>query len=268
MERTDINRLEVIERESDRFAEVLASTDPAAPVPTCPGWTADDLLWHLTEVHLFWAQILRDGVMSDEEVERIEESKPTRPADTAGLLGLREHATLQLLSQLTELGDDESRWSWWPPEQTVGFTRRMQTYEATMHRVDAELTAGVERSRIAPEVAAGAVDHCVDVMWGWEPDNATDERTGVIEFVASDTGDRWLVDIGRFHGTGAQSGKEFDLPRARRAEEGSTVTGTVTGSVEDLALWAWGRADVDSVPIEGSDATVAAVRRLIEQGIQ
>ena len=268
MGRSEINRLEVIERESDRFAEVRSTTDPAAPVPSCPGWTADDLLWHLTEVHLFWAGILREEALTDDDSERLEEAKPPRPEDTAGLLGLREHATLQLLSQLTELGDDEVRWSWWPPEQTVGFTRRMQTYEATMHRVDAEQAAGVDVSPIPPEVAAGAVDHCVDVMWGWQPDWATDETAAVIELIASDTGDRWLVDVGPWFGTGPESGNEFDQARARRAAEGAQVSGTVTGSAEELALWAWGRADVDSVTIEGSDEAVGAVRRLILQGIQ
>jgi hypothetical protein len=45
----------------------------------------------------------------------------------------------------------------------------MQTYEATMHRVDAELTADLPTGPIAPDVAVGAVDHAVDVMWGWRP---------------------------------------------------------------------------------------------------
>ncbi len=50
-----------IARETDRFAEVLHTTDPTAHVPTCPDWTADELAWHPTEVHAFWARILRDG---------------------------------------------------------------------------------------------------------------------------------------------------------------------------------------------------------------
>ena len=86
------------------------------------------------------------------------------------LLALREQATTALLDQLGRLDDAEPRWTWWPADQTVGFTRRMQTYEATMHRVDAELTAGLSIGTIAPDVAAGAVDHAVDVMWGWLPD--------------------------------------------------------------------------------------------------
>lgn len=263
-----MDRLEIIARESDRFAEVLADCAPDAACPTCPEWTAQDLLWHLTGVHLFWSRVLGEDIRTDEAAEAAQSSEPERPADVPGMLGLRKNATLHLLDQLAHHGDDEARWTWWPADQTVGFTRRMQTYEATMHRVDAELTAGSEVSPIAPDVAAGAVDHCVDVMWAWEPVGSSDETAAVVELVASDSGDRWLVDVGRFYGTGVRSGKEYDIARARRATEGSEPTGSVTGTAEQLALWAWGRAPIDSVQIAGSDDAVAAVKRLIEQGIQ
>ena len=267
-----MDRLGIIAREADRFAAVLADCDPDAQCPTCPEWTAQDLLWHLTDVHHFWSRVLGEDIRTDEAAEALDESPPERPADVRGILGMRENATLRLLEQLTNLSDDEPRWSWFPVDQTVGFTRRMQTYEATMHRVDAELTAGKEVSPIAPDVAKGAVDHCVDVMWeaigAWLPDGFKDESLAVVELVASDTADRWLIDIGHFSGVGATSGKPFDYARARRATEGSQPTGTVTGTVEQLALWAWGRAPVDSVEITGSDEAVAATRRLIEQGIQ
>ena len=48
-----------IHRQSELFAAMLAETDPAARVPTCPDWNAADLLWHLITVHAFWAAVLR-----------------------------------------------------------------------------------------------------------------------------------------------------------------------------------------------------------------
>src|SRR6185312_10928831 len=51
----------------DPFARIGADTsaladaverDPAAPVPSCPGWTAADLAWHLLEVQFFWATVV------------------------------------------------------------------------------------------------------------------------------------------------------------------------------------------------------------------
>ena len=72
----------------------------------------------------------------------------------------------------------------------------MQTYEATIHRVDAELTAAQPISVISPDVAAGAVDQAVDVMWGWMPEGAAYEPRAVVEFIASDTDQRWLAEVG------------------------------------------------------------------------
>jgi len=37
----------IIRAEAQRFADVLAATAPDARCPTCPEWSASDLLWHL-----------------------------------------------------------------------------------------------------------------------------------------------------------------------------------------------------------------------------
>ena len=44
-----LDLLAAVRAESARFADALEATDPAAPVPTCPDWTAADLLWHLAQ---------------------------------------------------------------------------------------------------------------------------------------------------------------------------------------------------------------------------
>ena len=260
-----IDRAAVIRAEAERFAAVLADTSPGARCPTCPDWNAADLLWHLTEVHTFWATVLGEDARSDDGAAAAEQHKPERPAAVAAMLPVRATATAALLEQLARLGDAEPRWSWWESDQTVGFTRRMQTYEATMHRVDAELTAGVDVSPIAPAVATGAIDHCADVMWGWMPDWADYESLTTVALVATDTGQGWLLDVGHWTGTGPQSGKAFDEPRAVRAGDGAEPAVTVTGPVQDLALWAWTRGG--TVAITGDDAGVAALQALIRRGM-
>src|SRR6185312_3658374 len=184
---------------------------------------------------------------------------PDRPTTMTDLLAQRERATTALLDQLGRLDDAQPRWTWWPPDQTVGFTRRMQTYEATMHRVDAELTAGVPVGAITDDVASGAVDHAVDVMWGWMPEGATYRADGVVELVATDTGAQWLVEVGAWT---APSGKS--APRAAPAQVGDPST-VVTGPVQDLALWAWTRGG--TVGISGEPASRDALAALITQGM-
>jgi uncharacterized protein (TIGR03083 family) len=259
-----MDREAVIRTESQRFADVLAETPGEAAVPTCPDWTATDLLWHLSEVQLFWAGILGRAALTEEDVEAVEQGQPKRPTAIEELLALRERGTASLLDQLGQLTDEQPRWSWFDPDQTVGFTRRMQTYEATMHRVDAELTAGLSIGPIAADVAAGSIDHAVDVMWGWMPEWAEYKTSAIAEFVASDTGQHWLVELGRWSGTGPQSGKHFDSRRAIRATAGMPTV-TATAPLVDLALWAWTRGG--TVEITGEPPARAALDDVIAGGM-
>ena len=261
-----MDHIEVIRSESQRFAEVLAHAAPDAPSPTCPDWTASDLLWHLIEVQDFWAGVLATGALSDEQMQAIEAAKPERPASVDAMLPLRQRATESLCGQLARLGDHEPRWTWWPPDQTVGFTRRMQVCEATMHRVDAELAAGVRRTAIGREVAVALVDQCVDVMWGWLPDWASYEPIGVVELLAADTGHRWALEVGHWTGTGPESGKAFDWPTGHRAAPDAASSTMAVAPVVDLALWAWNRGGL--IETVGDTDTLAALGTLIDHGIQ
>jgi uncharacterized protein (TIGR03083 family) len=254
-----MDRLAIIDAEARSFAEALSSVDAAARCPTCPDWTASDLLWHLTEVHFFWAGILERRVQSSADLPAVERAKPDRRTSPAEWLQLREQATAALLRELANSDDAEPCWSWWTPDQTVGFTRRTQTYEATMHRVDAELTARLPVSPISSEVSAGAVDHAVDVMWGWMPDGATYRVDNTVGLVATDTDARWLVEVGSWTVPSGKTG-----PRAARAKAGEP-TAVVTAPVGDLALWAWTRGG--TVDISGQQAARDALAALITQGL-
>lgn len=252
-----MDAIAIIRTEAQRFADVLAGTRPDARCPTCPDWSASDLLWHLTEVHFFWGAVLERDARTESDIAAVEQSKPDRPVAFGDLLALREQATTELLEQLNRLDDAEPRWTWWPPDQTVGFTRRMQIHEATMHRVDAELAAGMPISSIAPEVAADAVDHAVDVMWGWLPDGAGYEAAAVVEFVATDIDRRWLVEVGQTTVGGS--------PRAVRATD-AVPTASATAPAFDLALWSWTRGG--SVQISGDAVSVAALHAVVTNGMQ
>lgn len=254
----------VIATEARRFADVLAQAPAGARVPSCPGWSADDLLWHLTEVHLFWAAILASGVTTDEEAERLEQSPPPRPATRAELLALRERATEDLLAALLSGPLDAPAWSWFPPDQTAGFTQRMQTHEATIHRVDAELTAGLEVTPISPEVAAAGIDHVLDVMWQWVPPGAEIAPLGVVELRAKDAEPR-LVELYRW--TGEAWGQGFDNQiGGRRAPEGATPTAVLTGPAHELDLLVWSRPA--TVERSGDGPLLAAMDELVAFGIQ
>ena len=156
-----------IAAESDRFVEAIRAAAPDAPVPTCPDWTVADLAWHLTEVHAYWAGILESEARTDEEAEAVEAGKPARPETVDATLDLFDETTGDLLTEFLGRDDDEPAWFWLDTARTVGAIRRMQAHEATMHRVDAELAAGLPSAPIDPALAADGVAHAFEVMWAW-----------------------------------------------------------------------------------------------------
>src|SRR4051812_46642317 len=92
-----------LERDAARFADVLADADPQASVPSCPDWTADDLLWHLGEVFLLWATIVGERFADPSAAEA---AKPDRPAGRPALLDFFERFSTDLLQTLRDTPPD------------------------------------------------------------------------------------------------------------------------------------------------------------------
>src|SRR5699024_11913377 len=116
----------IIRQESDRLATALTSADRDQQVPTCPEWTADDLLWHLTEVHEFWSEILGTGATTEEEVMAIEAAKAPRPEDRDALLERRAAASEARLAHLEARGGEGEGRRRVPEPPSRGNTRRPQ----------------------------------------------------------------------------------------------------------------------------------------------
>ncbi len=57
----DLDYVAHLTADSARFAAVIDGLSPDAAVPSCPGWNADDLLWHLGQVQWFWGTVVREG---------------------------------------------------------------------------------------------------------------------------------------------------------------------------------------------------------------
>lgn len=262
-----IDHSQQILAETERFADVLAETEPSAPVPTCPDWTAADLLWHLTEVHAFWARVLSSGALSDADIEAVEEDKPERPTDADALFALLDSETANLVEQLDKRLDEQPAWSWFGTDQTVGFTRRMQVHEAVMHRVDAEGAAGVQLTAIDPEVAVDGVLHAIDVMfawWGTLPGFEFTPADSVVALTLTDVGRTVLLRPGRWRGVG-ESGKIYDEPGILRITD-LTPDAAFAGTADEVDRWLWGRGPEPEA--DGDAAALDAVRAVVAEGIQ
>ena len=245
-----IDYLGHLARESALFAHAIDGTAASTRVPSCPDWTADDLLWHLGEVQWFWGTIVGRGV----DAQGAAALAPSRPEDRGALMDFYLRVSGELGAALAAAAPETPAWTW-SDDKTVGFIIRRQAHEAQIHRVDAELTAGHRRSHMDPVLSADGVDEALRIMYGGDlPEWGTlapgDERTLRIE--ATDTGDSWLVTLGQFSGTDPDDQKSYDRPGIQVAatDPGTPAAATVRGTADDLDCWLWHRpADI---PLERS----------------
>lgn len=261
--------LEAIDRETRRFRECLAQADEGAPVPNCPGWDADDLLWHLGgDVQHFWAWVIAHRPEIPEHYP-----EPTRPDGRRALLGFLDRAHRDLMLRLRNADPDEVAWSWAadPRLHTVGFTLRRQAHEALIHRIDAEQTIG-ERTPIEPALAGDGVLECLEVMYaGLPPWGHFAPDGGRILLEMPDLGRRLLLGLGRFTGHDPRRGTDVDVEDVqvldRSPSEGVAPDVTIVGSAEWLDLWLWHRGPVRALRIQGDEMVLERLTRLLSHPI-
>ena len=159
-----LDYLNHLKQESARFFEALRDVPSGAPVPTCPDWNAEDLLWHLAEVQWFWGTIVREQVTQGSVANDLNSERPSSRPEVAAFY---ERASSDLVQILTETPPETHVWTW-SEEQAVRFVRRRQAHEAFIHRIDAELTAGTPTS-MDVALSADGVDEALRIMYGGTP---------------------------------------------------------------------------------------------------
>jgi uncharacterized protein (TIGR03083 family) len=258
-----------LERESARFLVALQGAPPDTPVPTCPDWSAEDLLWHLAEVQWFWGEIVRSGT---DDPEPVQAAKPARPAGREALAEFYQVASGGLLAALAAADPADAAWTW-SSDHTVGFVRRRQAHEALVHRVDAELAAGL-RTPLDPLLAADGVDEALRVMYSGLPEWGTYTPTaGPVRVGATDTTAAWLLTVGRFVGTDPDSGREYDEAVLEIADDPGRgddveVVAVVSGAAGDLDCHLWNRPPLGPVERDGDPGALAALDVVLAEGIQ
>jgi len=151
--------------------------------------------------------------------------------------------------------------SWYEPDQTVGFWIRRMAQETVIHRVDGELGAGVPNAAIPEDLALDGVDEILVAFVGygsraWPDEYAptlaeADGRTIRLET----TGASWLVR---------------PTPEAVEVRpcDDEAADAVVRGEPVDLLLWLWNRAADDVVSSTGDPTLIAHFRRVMVAGTQ
>lgn len=140
-----MDHLALLEGEVARMVQAVRDADLAAPIASCPGWTAADLVAHLTGVHRWVLAALDDaGPPAYDE---------TPQPDPVG--DYERHATA-LLDRLRAVSPDTPAWTFDRHNRTAGFWRRRQLHEVSVHRWD------LQPYVLDREVAEDGVDEVLD----------------------------------------------------------------------------------------------------------
>ena len=223
--------LAAIEAESAAFYAALAAMPMNAPVPSCPGWAVEDLLFHLGSVHGFWAEITARQLLSPNEVE----DQARLP--TVQLLAWARDRSSRLQAALAATDPATRVWTW-AEAQNVAFILRRMAHETAVHRWDAELAAGQARP-IEPELASDGVDEFLNVMLP-EPRFSSAPIDGSVHLHATDTPGEWLV-------------RQQDGTLVVTAEH-AKGDAALRGPASDLLLALWGRKGPDALEVIGDRA--------------
>lgn len=242
--------LECLAEDYSDLRDAVASVEVSATVPSCPGWTVADLVVHVAQVYLHKAAIMRTG----------QEPDPWPPPGLAAesalpLLG-RAYGELRAQFRAHEPGEEVP--TWFGPDQTVAFWIRRMAQETVIHRIDAELAAGLPVTPVPDDLAADGVDEVLKRMLAygsvtWPEDFAEIEGghlAGPGEITVAAGQAAWTVR---------------PSPHAVEVEDGASDDPRVVvdGPAGNVLRWLWGRAADDAIRIAGDAAWADYLRRLL-----
>lgn len=227
-------------------------------VPPCPGWTVRDVVTHTAEVYEHKLRCIAEGMAP----------KPWPPQwPDRDRLEWYADARDRLLDVLSSTDPAAPAFTWWPPDQTVGFWVRRMAQETAVHRVDVQ-SASDAISPVDPALAADGVDEVLMIMasgdWSDEPQPELTERVDV-----RTGGHRWSIDLAETWltvladpGSDHERSSDADHDTSSRpaVDPPATAAATVTGEPGDVLLWLWGRAPDDAIVVDGDRAAAARLR--------
>jgi uncharacterized protein (TIGR03083 family) len=252
MTRTALSKeflLESLRADGAGFRAAIASADPYADVPSCPGWNIGTLVHHIGSVYRFVADHITRGITTPPE-----RRYPTYFAEPPATdpLAWWDTAFERLTSALDATDPEAPAWNWAPQAKRAGFWHRRMAHETAIHRWDAQMAIG----RVEPIDHALAIDGVAEVLDTWVQAGRRREFrpvTGIVELHATDNGHTWYV---RLRGEGVSlldTDTIFD-------DDDPQPTVIATGTASDLNLALWGRVGFDVLDVEGDEEVLQALR--------
>jgi uncharacterized protein (TIGR03083 family) len=218
-----------------------------APVPSCPGWTVEDLVRHLGGTYRWVASHAGRGVTTFPGAPDFSDI----PAGTAVLAWWDEQYG-HLVTLLDGLDPGLPAWNWAPQTKRAEFWHRRMAHETAVHRWDAQMGVGLSE----PIEAKLAADGVTEVLDSWLPAGRRKgplNRYGVVALRATDVEEVWDV---RLRGAGVALLDTDTLLDDHDHHERAVATGTAS----DLLLALYGRVLFEVLEVAGDASLLEALR--------
>lgn len=170
--------------ETGALGDVIRGADPATPVPTCPGWTLQQLFRHVGRGHRWAAQIIAERSGEPPDPREVPHGKPPEDVDAA-IQWLDDGAQL-VLDAVDRVGTGTRVWTF-IGARPAGWWIRRRVHEATVHRADAVLALGGDYDLTA-ELAADTVTEWIDLVTQLRAQPAPLRRGLTLHLHATDDG--------------------------------------------------------------------------------
>jgi uncharacterized protein (TIGR03083 family) len=231
--------IDALRIEGQRMAAAAAVADPDGAVPSCPGWTVRDLFLHTGGVHRWATGFVAEG-RTEPSPAGLEEAADGGPADDdlAGWLG---QGCTDLVRALADAPDDLQCWTFLAAPSPRAMWARRQAHETAVHRVDAQLAAGIPVTACTPAFAADGIDELLVLFVPRRGAKLRAEHPSSLAVRCSDVDATWLLRMDPDGVTTTPMG----------SDHAADATCTVSGTAGDLYLALWNRAGAESPTVEG-----------------
>jgi uncharacterized protein (TIGR03083 family) len=234
--------------EGTRMADALAAADAGAAVPTCPEWAVRDLARHTGGVHR-WATAVVSVPHTELYAVDFEEMVGGWPEDGPPLVSWFREGHTALVDALSSAPADLECWTFLPAPSPLAMWARRQALETAVHRVDAELAAGLPVTSVDAACAADGVD---ELLLSFAPRRRSLRADPAVSLgvACADADAHWIVDIG-----------PDQVKAARTAPETAGAADcALRGSASDLFLTLWNRRGTDGLDVEGDLGVLGLLR--------
>ena len=229
--------IDAIGSAGQRLAEAAVTAGPDATVPTCPDWVVRDLVRHQGGVHR-WATSIVAGPRTQPWRVDLDEVVGTWPAD-ADLIGWFGDGVGRLVAALSQADPGLVCWTFLDAPSPLAMWARRQAHETSVHRVDAELAAGLPVTPFPAPFAADGIDELLTCFITRPGGGLRSDPARLLRVSCADAPGDWLVRI------------DHDRVRTSPSSAEASADCLITGAADDLYLALWNRRPASGLSVDG-----------------